>query len=269
MSEIGSRGKGEPFFLFDTNTSQAIRPCAWRRSKNTNQREEKNMKKAFTAAFGFAAVSVLTGCGGVNSALVQRHETVELYHIFDVKTKASPETVIKATADGIAQNTNSLVQNRPLQIGGKVPPAPGRFELVNIADAFKGTGMGAILAMNQGGAGNASMRSAKCEGALWTSKATRDIAGSDNLNLYTCIYRYRDGYQLDMYGVFRKTSGGLTEIARGATQAMVGTPEQWTTKTIVDTVRSVQAATGAHATYVEGQPELGDLPKLDSLTSSR
>lgn len=229
----------------------------------------KSMKKAITVASVVAAISLLSGCGGVNSALAQRHETVELYHIFDFKTKANPDTVIKAAADGIAQNTNSIVQNRPLQIGSKVAPTPGRFELVDVADAFKGTGMGAMLALSQGGAGNAPMRSAKCEGALWTSKATRDIAGSDNLNLYTCIYRYKDGYQMDMYGVFRKTSGGLTELARGAAQAVVGTPEQWTTKTIVDTVRSVQAATGAKATYVEGQPELGELPKVDGLASSK
>jgi hypothetical protein len=136
---------------------------------------------------------------------------------------------------------------------------------VDAQEAFKGTGMAAFLALSQG-AGSVAMRSAKCDGAIWTSKASRDVAGSDHLTLHTCIYRYKDGYQLDMYAVFRKTSGGLKEIARGAAQAMVGTPEQWATKTIVDTVRSVEAGTGSRVSYVEGQPELGELPKIDGLT---
>ena len=127
----------------------------------------------FAATF---VVSLLAGCGTLNSALVNRHETVEMYHVFDVKTKASPDAIIRATADGLARNTNSLTQNRPLQMGAKVPATPGRFELVDAAEAFKGTGMGAFLAMAQG-AGNTPMRSARCEGAVWTSKAVRDIAG--------------------------------------------------------------------------------------------
>ena len=70
-----------------------------------------------------------------------------------------------------------------------------------------------------------------------------------------------------MYAVFQKTSGGLTEIARTAAQAMVGTPEQWANKTIVDMVRSVEAGTGSPVTHVEGQPEIGELPKVDRLTT--
>jgi hypothetical protein len=215
-----------------------------------------------TLAISLCALAT-AGCGNLNSALAERYETVEMYHVFDVKTKASPDTIIKATADGLARNTNSVVHNRPLQIGAKIPAEPGRFQLVDPGEALKNTGMGAMLAMS----GNTPLRAAKCEGAIWNSKANRDITGSDHLTLYTCIYRYKDGYHLDMFAVFRKSSGGLTQIAREAAQAMVGTPEQWTNKTIVDTIRSVEVATASKVVRLEGQPELGELPKVDSLTS--
>jgi len=213
-----------------------------------------------------AAATQLAACGSVNSALADRHETVEMYHIWDVKTSAQPDVLIRAAADGVASNTNSVTQNRPLIMGGLVPATPGRFQIVDMQDAFKGTGMGAMLAMANGGAGNATMRSAKCDGAVWTSKAVRTVTGSDNLNLYTCLYRYTSGYQIDMYAVFTKESGGLTQLARSAAQAMVGTPEEWTNKTIMDTVRAVQLAAGQQVTHVEGQPDIDKLPKLDQVT---
>ena len=221
----------------------------------------QNIKLTLAITLSAAALS---GCGNLNSALAQRSETVEMYHIFDFKTKASPDAIIKGAADGLARNTNSVVQSRPLQMNAGIPANPGRFELVDAAEALKGTGMGAIFAMSQS-AGNTPMRSAKCNGAVWTAKALRDVAGSDRLNLYSCIYRYKEGYQLDVYAVFQKTSGGLAEIGRGAAQALVGTPEQWANKTIIDTVRSIEAATGARSVRLEGQPELGDLPAVDSL----
>jgi hypothetical protein len=41
----------------------------------------------------------------------------------------------------------------------------------------------------------------------------------------------------------------------------------WATKTIIETIRSVEAATASKVVHVEGQPELGELPKVDALTS--
>lgn len=222
------------------------------------------MKKYFSGVFAIAAISSLTACGNLNTALAARHEVIEMYHIFDVKTGSSPDTVIKAAADGLARNSNSVVQNRPLQMGAKIPAEPARFELVNMADAFKGTGMGAMLSM-AGGAGGATMRVAKCDSAVWSSKAVRNISGSSNLTLYSCLYRYKSGYSLNMYAVFQKTSGGLNGLVTNAASAMVGTPEQWLNKTIIDTVRSIEVATNSRMTRIEGQPELGALPSVDQM----
>ncbi|VTU42034.1 MULTISPECIES: hypothetical protein [unclassified Variovorax] len=223
------------------------------------------MQKSIHVTVAVAAVLILAGCGSVNSTLAKRHETVEHYHVFQVKTRATPDAVIKATADGLARNTNSVVQNRPLQMGAKVPETAGRFQLVDPAAALGGTSLGAIMAM-QGGAGASIPRVAKCDGAVWTSRANRSVSGSDNLTLYTCIYRYKDGYELNMYAVFQKASGGLSGLARDAVASAIGTPEEWTNKTILDMARSVESATGAKVEYVEGQPEIGAVPKVDQLT---
>jgi hypothetical protein len=145
-----------------------------------------------------------------------------------------------------------------------IPAKPGRFQLVDAASALAGTGMGAFLQAAQSQAGSTTMRIAKCDGAVWTSKATRAIPGYNNLNLYSCLYAYKGGYQLDVYGVFQKNSGGLSGLEQGS---LVGTPDQWVNKTIVDTVRNIASASHAQVMQIEGQPKIaGDqLPWVDKL----
>ena len=147
---------------------------------------------------------------------------------------------------------------------GQLPDKPGRFDIVDGADAIKGTGLGAMMSL--AGASSLSLRSANCNGALWSSIAIREVTGSDHLKLFTCLYRYKSGYQINQYAIFTKQSGGVMQLAREASQALVGTPEEWLNKTIVDTVRSVERAVGASTTYVEGQPAIGNLPKVDAMT---
>lgn len=208
--------------------------------------------------------AALSGCNTVNQSLANRQEVVEIYHIFDFKTQADVATVSRAAANGLAQNTNSVQSSTPLQIGQVVPAEPGKFVLVDVASAMGG-GMGAMMqiaAVQNGGAG---IKVAKCDGAVWTSRAVRNISGSSNLTLYSCLYRYRAGYNLDMYAVFSKTSGGLNGIFQSGADALVGTPEAWVNKTIIDTVRAIESAAGAPGVHVEGQPELGPLPAVDKL----
>jgi hypothetical protein len=211
----------------------------------------------------------LAGCGGLNQVLADRTETTELYHVFDIKTTADIDTVINSAADGLAQNSNSIRQNRPLMMGATTPATPGRFQLVDMASAFQGTGMGAFMQMASNNAGGTTLRMAKCDGAVWTSHATRTIAGYTNLNLYNCLYAYKGGYQLDVYGVFQKNSGGLNGITQSLASDLVGTPEQWVNKTIMDTVRSISAATHSRVVQLEGQPKLGgdQLPWVDKLSA--
>jgi hypothetical protein len=209
------------------------------------------------------ALAVLAGCATGNSYLANRSTTVEMYHIFDIKTKAGTAEVVKAAADGLAQNTSDIHQVTPLQMGKTVPVEPGRFVIEDIGAKLAGsnTGLGAMMQMAAMQNGGVSMKAAKCDDAVWTSRAQRSVAGSSNLTLYSCLYKYQAGYRLDTYAVFQKTEGGLYQVSRDIANSLVGTPEQWVNKTILDTVHGIENATGAKAVRLEGQPELTDLPK--------
>ncbi|WP_426175000.1 hypothetical protein [Massilia sp. TWR1-2-2] len=213
-------------------------------------------------AFIVPAFAILAGCATGNSYLANRSTTVEMYHIFDIKTKASTGVVVKAAADGLAQNTSDIHQVTPLQMGKTVPVEPGRFVIEDIGAKLAGsnTGMGAMMQMAAMQNGGVSMKAAKCDDAVWTSRAQRSVAGSSNLTLYSCLYKYQAGYRLDTYAVFNKTEGGLYQVSRDIANSLVGTPEQWVNKTILDTVHAIEKATGAKAVRLEGQPELTELP---------
>ncbi len=207
-------------------------------------------------------IAALTGCGTGNSYLANRHTTVEMYHIFDIKTTAATSVVTKAAADGLTRNTNDLNQVTPLQMGKTVPVEPGRFVIDDIGARLAGSnsGMGAMMQMAAMQNGGVSIKAARCDDAVWTSRAQRSIAGSSNLTLYSCLYKYQAGYRLNTYAVFKKTEGGVYQVSRNIASTLVGTPEQWVNKTILDTVRAIENATGAKAVRLEGQPELNDLP---------
>jgi hypothetical protein len=208
-------------------------------------------------------IVALAGCATGNSYLANRSTTVEMYHIFDIKTKAGTSEVVKAAADGLAQNTSDIHQVTPLQMGKTVPVEPGRFVIDDVGAklAASNTGLGALMQMGAMQNGGVSMKAAKCDDAVWTSRAQRSVAGSSNLTLYSCLYKYQAGYRLDTYAVFNKTEGGLYQVSRDIANSLVGTPEQWVNKTILDTVHAIENATGAKAVRLEGQPELTDLPK--------
>lgn len=209
------------------------------------------------------AVAVLAGCATGNSYLANRTTTVEMYHIFDIKTQAGTSVVVKAAADGLAQNTSDIHQVTPLQMGKTVPVEPGRFVIDDVGAKLAGsnTGLGAMMQMAAMQNGGVSLKAAKCDDAVWTSRAQRSVAGSSNLTLYSCLYKYQAGYRLDTYAVFQKTEGGLYQVSRDIANSLVGTPEQWVNKAILDTVHAIEYATGAKAVRLEGQPELTDLPK--------
>ncbi|HEY4317175.1 MAG TPA: hypothetical protein VGN04_06205 [Herbaspirillum sp.] len=208
----------------------------------------------------------LTSCGGMNNYLAAKTQTIEIYHIFDIKTSADTAMMTKAATEGLSENTNEVRTTSPLQIGKSVPEKPGRFTLKDFASAMGGTS-GAFIQMAQMQGGGINLKVANCEDAVWNAKATRTISGSSNLILYTCLYKYKTGYNVDMYAVFTKQEGGFYQIGRTVANSLVGTPEEWVNKTILDTIRSIEKATSAQATHLEGQPELNDLPAVEKLGS--
>jgi hypothetical protein len=208
-----------------------------------------------------ASVLVLSSCSTTNSVLAKKTSTVEYYRIFDIKTTATRQAVGKAATDGLAKNVNSADTSMPIPSSAEVPEQPGRFKLVNPFGEARMATLNALLSLSGGAAG--PTRVATCEGAAWTGKAVRQIKGSSNLALTLCLFQYKAGYHLDMYGVFSKEEGGLLQLSRVMASAMVGTPEEWTEKTFLDVVRSIRAVTGAEVTLLEAQPEVSGTPWLD------
>jgi hypothetical protein len=208
----------------------------------------------------FLAVAVLAtaGCGTTNNYLASKTKTVEYYRIFDIRTNATRQTVAKAASDGIGRNVNNATEATPIPSSGDIPDKPGRFKLVNPLE-------GSRLAALAGSAGSLGLRIATCEGAAWTAKAERRITNSNNLTVTACLFQYKDGYHLDLYAVFTKQEGGILQISRDMANAVVGTPEEWTEKVFIDTVRSIRIQTGADVALLEAQPEISGTPWLDGL----
>lgn len=201
-------------------------------------------------------VGLISGCGTVNNALVDKTKTVEYYRIFDIKTAAARKVVTQAASNGLGRNVGDAQEATPIPSSADLADKPGRFKLIN---PFEGSKFAALAS----GGGSLGIKVATCEGAVWTAKAQRNVSGSNNLNLTACIFQYKDGYHLDVYAVFTKKEGGIMQLSRSMANAMVGTPEEWTEKTFLDIVRSIREKTGAEVAYLEGEPELSGTPWLD------
>ncbi len=198
----------------------------------------------------------LSGCGSLNNALVEKTKTIEYYRIFDIKTQADRYTVAESASNGLGRNVNDAKEARPIPTSSELPVKAGRFSLVN---PFAGSKFAAFSA----GGGQLGFKIATCDGASWTSSATRTISGSSELKLTACLFPYNEGYHLDLYATFTKKEGGLMELSRQAANAMVGTPEEWTEKTFIDIVREIKNDTGAEVNFLEGYPKLEGTPWLD------
>ena len=206
----------------------------------------------------FLCTMFISGCGTINNALVEKTKTVEYYRIFDIKTDAGRQNVADAASDGLGENVNDAQEARPIPSFSEAPETPGRFKLKN---PFEGTKMSPFASQCGGSLG---FKMAICDGAIWSAKASREVAGSDNLNLTACLFQYKEGYHLDLYATFTKQEGGVMELSRSMAQAMVGTPEQWTEKTFLDIVRNIREKTGAKIFFLEGYPKIQGTPWLDT-----
>lgn len=212
------------------------------------------MKKIIALA---TATGLLSGCGTINNALVEKTKSIEYYRIFDIKTDAERSVVAEAASDGLGRNVNDAQEANPIPTSVDLPEKAGRFTL---AEPFKGSGFAALVAAG----GQLGVKIATCDGAAWTAKANRSITGQSELNLTACLFQYKEGYHLDLYATFTKKEGGIMELSRKMSSAMVGTPEEWTEKTFLDIVRKIREVTNADINYIEGYPKLQGTPWIDN-----
>jgi hypothetical protein len=202
------------------------------------------------------------------SAIADRPQ-VEYYRIFNIKTEAERSSVIAAASDGLTRNAEDAREAMPIPSFSTPPEQPGRFKVVNQMETLQGSefgrSIGALAALSGGmGGGNLGLKSAQCDGAVWTANATKSVDHSFNLNLVTCLFEYKDGYHLDMYAHLTKQEGGMLQLSRVMANALVGTPEEWVEKTFLDVVRQINNDTESEIELLEGYPKMQGTPWLDS-----
>ena len=135
------------------------------------------------------------------------------------KLDSDRATVINAASNGLGQNINSANESTPIPNFSTPPKQSGRFLLVN---PFAGSNMASLAAAN-----GVSLKVATCDGAVWVAQAIREIQDSSTLKLTSCLWQYENGYHLDVYASFNKKTGGIMQISRSMSDAMVGTSEEW------------------------------------------
>ena len=226
------------------------------------------MKKM--GAFAVVASTLfVTACSStMNNAMTEKQKSIELYRVFDIKTSADRYEVRDAASDGLGANVSSADEHNPI-VMGDVPQKPGRFKPSNAA-AGMGEQMGGMmqLEMKMNSSLSNMLKTAECEGAVWTATARRTVSNAFDMSFNLCLWEYQEGYALDVYANYTKLEGGgflgLDGLAREAAYAISGSPEAWAEKTVLDVVREIKSRTGGEVTYLEGYPKLETTPWQDS-----
>jgi hypothetical protein len=190
-----------------------------------------------------AAGVALAGCStGAGELLAGQNRTVEYVRVFDIKTEAPAPAVVHAASEGISRNIRNATLAAPLLDPAQVLDQPGRFKLAETPGAAAGP---------------------SCEGASWTAKARPDVRGSQDTHIVACLYPYKTGYHLDMYAAVTRKEGGWLAWPRHATGVVLGTPDKFVEKTMLDLVRTIRETTGAQVALVEAKPEVAGAPWLE------
>lgn len=200
------------------------------------------MKSSMVAA---VVGATLAGCGtSAGDMFAAQDRTVEYVRVFDIKTDAPAPAVVRAASDGIGRNVNSatLATPEPAPDTAQLQDQPGRFKLTEVPGAARGP---------------------NCEGASWSARARPDVHGSDDMQVVACLYPYKSGYHLNMYAAFSKKEGGWLAWPRHATGMVMGTPEKYVEKTMLDIVRTIRQSTNAQVALVEAKPDVAGAPWLD------
>lgn len=190
-----------------------------------------------------------SGCGTLNSVLLDEKTNREMFQVVDIKTDAEIDAVTEPTVDGLGKNVGDLTDNYPIP-PKDVPEEPGRFK---VEDPFEDTNAGALANMS----GNMGPKSVDCDGAVWTGKAVRDVDTAIT-QVNACLWQYQGGYHLDFYMAIREQNVNFVQamVASGV-EAALGSPEEWANQIVLDTTETIaNEVEGAQLTVVQGRPEL-------------
>lgn len=224
------------------------------------------MKKTGLVTLAMTSV-LMTGCASMNNAVIEKQKSVELYRVFNIETQADRDLIINAASNGLGENVSSANEQRPIVMGAK-PQTPGRFKPTNVASQMGQAGGMMALAMKMNSRMSNSLKTAECDGAVWTATAQKNANNAFTMSFNLCLWEYEQGYALDVYANYTKKEGGgflgMDGLARQAAYAISGTPEEWVEKTVIDVVRKIKQDSNGKVKFVEGYPKLNNTPWQDS-----
>lgn len=200
------------------------------------------MRKLKTIGMLVVASSVLSAC----ATLTPTKEVTEGYRIYDIKNAPSLSSITANLKAALQINSDKATfqNNIPPH---PLPEKPGRFQVVN---PLANSNFGALLAAQGGG-----MKVPKCDNSPFTGMTQDNFAGSENTTFFVCLHPYAEGYHMDIYYTFTKTSGGFSPEALGQALARsaVGDSSQFIPRTIAALEKAAQD-TGASVKIVESYP---------------
>lgn len=215
-------------------------------------------KKVAMISAAVSCCAALSACGSVNSFLAKKTETTEMYRVFDIKSDAGESVIADAAIEGLTASVPEAKSTHLIQT--EIPEEPQKIKLIN---PFKNTNALTLKVLY--GDKYVPHKTMDCEEAIYVLDGTKEVAGDSNVDIKVCIFRYKDGYRLNEYAVLTKESGGFIEqISRIGAHTMVGTPEEWTEKSMLDVVRNIKKRTDASVSFIQGWPEISGTPWLDT-----
>lgn len=196
-----------------------------------------------------AAVLMMTGCSSVNSLLNERVETQEFLRVYDVQTPLVAAELGKAIAEGMSQRFSHPQIERPL-VFDAVPEKPGRLT----TDAgLTDTNFAKLMQMS--GGNTMQLKGVVCKGSPWQATGHRTFSTGDvDARLNVCVFPYKGGYHIDMYGYLMERKGGMKDLVRQSVYGVMGTPEQEISQGMADIVKAVEEVTGKQVNLIESQP---------------
>lgn len=206
------------------------------------------------------ALAVLFGCVGSTALAGERASTQESYHIISFQTAASTSSLGAAGEKAVRRFTTDLHVASPVVMG----PLPSEMPRFTLENPLANSPLAGLVAM-AGASAAGTLKVAKCDnGATWVMNANRSIGGSQSLRVTACLYPFmREGQRsvaLQIFSADTVQKGGALDLmaGRALAKAVVGKPEEFSRKMVLELITAVEAAAGVQGRYEEGQGELGD-----------
>lgn len=201
------------------------------------------MKNRFNVFAAISGISMLTAC----ASMTPTKEVTEGYKVYNITGISNSSQITSNLKSAMQKNADKV------RFTNDIPPSPlpekaTRFKLTN---PFGNSNMGALMAQQ-----GTSFKVPSCDGSIFSATSNQNFRGAENTTFFVCLVPYTQGYQMDIYYTFTKTSGGMSAEALGAAlaQSVAGDSSQFIPRTIEALEKAAQEA-GGKLELVEKYPQ--------------